>query len=109
MARFTRMMWATVGRMQSSTMMGSAACDQSERLTEGPPIVGPAVSDACREGAPCAKSYSVTTPMRSDCKVSELIHATSRSPNRVGSLSGSRPRDSAMLVDRTRQAQGVGP
>ena len=69
----------------------------------------PAVSDAGRERAPRATHYSATTPMRSGCNISELIHATSRSPNRVGSLSGSRPRDSAMLVDRTRQAQGVGP
>ena len=69
----------------------------------------PVVCDAGRKGAPRAMRYSATTPMRSGCKVSELIHATSRSPKRVGSHSGSRPRDAAMLVDRTRQAQGVGP
>ena len=72
-------------------------------------FIDPAVSDAGREGAPRAPRYSATTPMRSGCKISELIHATSRSPKRVGSLNGSRRRDVAMLVDRMRQAQGVGP
>ena len=72
-------------------------------------FIGPVVSDAGRKGAPRATRYSGTIPTRSERKVSESIHATPRSPNRVGSLSGSRRRDAAMLVDRTRQAQGVGP
>ena len=53
--------------------------------------------------------YAGTIPMRSECNGSESSHATSRSPNRVGSVRGSRSRDAAMFVVRTRQAQGVGP
>jgi len=67
------------------------------------------LSGAGREDVPCAGRYSGTMPMRSGRKVSEWIHATSRSPNRVGSLSGSRRRDVAMQVERRRQAQGEGP
>ena len=53
--------------------------------------------------------YSATMPMRSECNVSESIHATSWSPSRFGSVSGSRSRAAATLVDRMRQAHGVGP
>ena len=109
MAWFPRMMWTAGERMQSSTMTRSAACGRSDPLTKGPCSSAPWPPTPARKGAPRAKSYSATTPMRSGCKVSELIHATSRSPNRVGSLSGSRRRDAATFVDRTRQAQGVGP